>query len=632
MTISRANASSPAGQRYVPQRIWQARERYFVDGLLPVDLVEHPLLQSWERCRQSGLGANEHVAFAPVERSTLSHMMDSERHWLDLAQSELQQLAAGVAEAGYAAMLTNACGTVLSVAGNISQRSIALRNAFRPGVDLSEMAIGTNAMSVAIAERRAVKVLGPEHYFSDNQLFHCCATPIFDPQGHLLGTVDVTRDTPGLVAGAMALTQACAHRIERKLFDAMGAFVKIEWVGADGACLSFDSDGQLIAASSSARRLIDLPTVREGCRFEDIFEGDFSRWVRSHRENQRQAGLLNLNGGVRIHANAVFEGATPRVHAVSGAAMAEPPRQVSSRPHDPGYLANFQVALRAFEAGLPTLVTGETGSGKEVAARNLHLGSRRRKAPFVAINCGAMAPELIASELFGHVEGAFTGSARGGSPGKIEAARGGTMFLDEIGDMPLSLQVALLRLLDSGEILPVGASRPVAVDVRFICATHRDLQSLVDQGLFRQDLLYRIHGFNLRVPPLRERADFDAVLDGLCEKVGIRSSQLSSSLRHALQCYPWPGNVRQLQHALTLAAALAEPGAPLSLGDFNLHAHAPAKEAVARTASSTLDMGQAMRDSIAQAMERTNGNVAAAAALLGISRATLYRKLKQLPR
>ncbi|MGS5086809.1 sigma-54-dependent Fis family transcriptional regulator [Hydrogenophaga sp. A37] len=624
---------------YRPERIWEARQHYFNEGMLPDGLLEQPLLRSWERCRQSGRAPQEHVVFDPVERSHLSALLEREHRLLQAARPELDVLAGRVSEVGYAVLLTDTVGQVLAVAGALDRHCQPMRQAFRPGVDVSEAAIGTSAMAVALAEQRTVRVLGPEHYFANNQIFHCCAAPVFDPRGRLLGTVDVTRDAPQLATGVMGLTHQCAQQIEHRLFDALPVFLRIELADTQGAALAFDRDGVLLAANGAARHLFDMPVVREGRSFEDLFEGRFDTWA--SRASRQPAGRLplQLHGGVRLQgvalplaqramARAV---ASPVAPVVSAHRTANPTEATTPLPPE------HPVALRALEAGLPVLVTGETGAGKEVAARALHQASQRAQAPFLAINCGALTPELIASELFGHVEGAFTGAVRGGSIGKFEAARGGTVFLDEIGDMPLPLQVALLRVLDRGEVLPVGATQPRAVDVRVLCATHRNLQALVAEGRFREDLYYRISGFVLAVPPLRERDDFDAIVDSLCHRIGADASRLGGPLRAQLRQRPWPGNVRQLQHALTLAFAVAEPLRPLALDDFAQAPSAAAATPVSPWPSQPIDskaglsFHDAQRKAIATALQQTRGNVTAAAALLGMGRATLYRRLKSDP-
>ena len=613
---------------YAPERIWKARQAYFDGGRLPPD---HPLdaalLRSWQRCDGRGRSATESVVFDPVERGALLHLLDEQRELLEAAQPVLEDLSAAVALAGYAVLLTDAQGRALTVAGGVERGSAALRQAFRPGVDVSEAAIGTSAMSLALAEARAVRVLGPEHYFADNQIFHCCAAPVFNARGRLLGCVDATRDMPGLAAGAMALTQRSAERIGHSLFQRRPAFVRID-LGLPGdaqqACLAFDADGEWVAATPAACRLVDVPFVPDGMGFDDLFEERFEVFVTALRRGG--AVSVRLKDGVQLRAaecparpGPASGRAVPRRLDVGAAA---PQPRPSAAQGAPG--GAFEQALRAFDAGVPVLVTGETGAGKEVAARALHDASARRAAPFVAVNCGAIAPELVAAELFGHVEGAYTGARRGGSAGRIAAADGGTVLLDEIGEMPLDLQVALLRVLDDGEVTPVGAVRPRAVDVRFVCATHRDLAALVAAGRFREDLYYRLSGYMLTVPPLRQRADFDAVVDAVCARLGCDPQRLGPGLRAQLKAMPWPGNVRQLRHALALAVALAAPDEE-ALG--LQHFPAPPPSRLVPVETPVVDWKSTQQRAIDGALLRTQGNVAAAAELLGIGRATLYRKL-----
>ena len=618
---------------YTPERIWQARRAFFDDGHAPAGLIDDLVLRSWQRCRGQGRGASDQVEFDPVDRAALTRLLEAQRTLLEAARPELNVLAQAVSDAGYAVLLTDAQGRALAVEGCTDRRCEPLRQAFRPGVDLSETMIGTNAMALAISEQRVVRVLGPEHFFADNQIFHCCAAPVFDPQGRVVGTVDISRDMPGLVAGAQALTQRCARRIERKLFEALPAFVRLRLETQDEseeAWLAFNRDGGLLAANIAARQLIDVPFVSQGLDFSDLFDSRFDALATA--ANQSSGELrLRLRGGVQLRARASGLSHQARALATHPCAAPLPPAASKSEFGDVAFAADFDRALRAFNADLPVLITGETGAGKEVAARALHQASRRRDGPLIAINCGAIAPQLMAAELFGHVEGAFTGARRGGSAGKIEAAQGGTLLLDEIGDMPLELQVGLLRVLDSGEVARVGAARAVRADVRFVCATHRDLRALVAAGSFREDLYYRISGFLLKVPPLRLRSDFNAVLDVLLAEQGCAAQRLDASLRRALADRPWPGNVRQLRHALRLALALLDADEVLTIEHFPHEPPAPALVlkplAKAVAVDDDLNWKQSQQQAIDAALKRTGGNVTAAAALLGMGRATLYRKL-----
>jgi transcriptional regulator of acetoin/glycerol metabolism len=619
---------------YQPEAIWHARRTFFDDGAPAEGLVDGAVLRSWQRCSGLGRSVHEAVDFAPVERTALQRLMERNRALLQVAQPELTALAGAVHPAGYAVLLTDVRGHALAVDGMIAARSAPLRQAFRAGVDLSEASIGTNAMSLAIQERQPVRVLGAEHFYADTQIFHCCAAPVFDPQGEVVGALDVSHDMPGMQHSALWLAERCAQRIERRLFERLLAYLRLEIdvgeaaVGAaTQAWLALDEDGQLLAASRAARQLIGLPLDPAGQAlargFSDLFESRFETWLPQLRAGHHGAPL-RLRGGVQLRAQ--------RMDGLSPAARPAPITRPAARPAaqlcfgDPRLDRAFDRALRAFHAELPVLVTGETGCGKDVAARALHAAGPQGGGPFIALNCAAIPAELLAGELFGHVDGAFTGARRGGAVGKIEAAHGGTLFLDEIGDMPLTLQAALLRVLDSHEVLRLGATTPTPVSLRVVCATHRDLRDAVAQGRFREDLYFRIAGHVLALLPLRERSDFDAVLDTLLAGLQQPPERLDTALRQRLRAAPWPGNVRQLAHALRRAIALADPGAPLAADDFEGDLAMPA---AAPPAAASPSLRDAQDHAIAQALVQAGGNVTAAARQLGMGRATLYRRLAQ---
>ncbi|WP_085317013.1 sigma-54-dependent Fis family transcriptional regulator [Derxia lacustris] len=625
--------SFATGGGYAPETIRRARHAFFNDGQCADGLVEDAVLRSWTRCRDGGRRIDEPIEFTSLDRAAASLLIERNRALLDAARPELVALARSMQDAGYAVLLTDAHGHTLAVEGAMPTHCATFRNAFRPGVDLSERAIGSNAMSIAMAEQQTVRLFGPEHFFADTQLFHCCAAPVFDPQGNVVGAVDVGHDAPNMSQAALWLAQRCAQRIERRMFMELPAYVRIgidvgdELPGAGAAStaawLALDEDGQLIAASRAARQLIGLPPSLVGLDFGALFDARFHAWAPGLRLAPELP--LRLQNGMRLRAQ-------PLAPALARAAIA-PARSVPSAAARPCFGdarldAGFDRAARALRAALPVLLSGETGCGKDVTARALHQASERAAGPFVALNCAAIPGELLAGELFGHVDGAYTGSRRGGAPGKIEAAAGGTLFLDEIGDMPLALQATLLRVLDSGEVVRLGSTRPVTVDLRIVCATHRDLRAQVADGRFREDLYYRIAGHPFRLLPLRERADFDALLDALVLAAGEAPERIGGALRQTLRAAPWPGNVRQLAHALRRAFALAEPQAPLTRADFDDELAADALAAAPRLSGAEGGLLQRAEDSaIRQALDEAGGNVTAAARLLGMGRATLYRRL-----
>ena len=282
---------------------------------------------------------------------------------------------------------------------------------------------------------------------------------------------------------------------------------------------------------------------------------------------------------------------------------------------------------RAAEVECTVLVCGETGTGKELWARLLHRSGPRRNQAFVPVNCAALTPSLAESQLFGHEKGAFTG-ANGRSLGIFRAAEGGMVFLDEIGEMPMELQAKLLRVLQQREVLSVGATEPVPIDVQIVAATNRDLEKEVEKGTFREDLYYRLNMIELRVPPLRERTeDIPAYIDFFSERFAERyrlPKWIPSGDAVAEFCsFNWPGNVRQLEHVIEQAYVLQmEPKVPTKKGD-----------AVAVAASGRLpclDLAKLREQAIREALQVTRGHKARAAKLLGVHANTMTRLLKEI--
>ncbi|ULA62920.1 MAG: Sigma-54-dependent Fis family transcriptional regulator [Nitrospira sp.] len=279
----------------------------------------------------------------------------------------------------------------------------------------------------------------------------------------------------------------------------------------------------------------------------------------------------------------------------------------------------------------PVLIQGETGSGKEVAARLLHEFSRRAGGPFLAINCGAVSRELLESELFGHDKGAFTG-ATGTKIGLIAAAEGGTLFLDELGEMPGPMQVSLLRFLDRNEYRPVGSTRTLHADVRIVGATNQDIQELVHQGRFRDDLLYRINTVTLRVPPLRERTeDLPALIDHILQTLQIPGATKRTVATDALQrltTYAWPGNVRELRNVIERIILMGTGTGPIAQADVEQVLPKPSR-ALQESDLAGLPLDEMERRHILRVLDASNGNKTLAAKTLDIDYKTLLSKLKK---
>ncbi|MCC7539058.1 MAG: sigma-54-dependent Fis family transcriptional regulator, partial [Deltaproteobacteria bacterium] len=348
--------------------------------------------------------------------------------------------------------------------------------------------------------------------------------------------------------------------------------------------------------------------------------------ARLHQGAARHAEELE-----RAHAMAVRESAERAaeverlVEALSRAApgVHEPDEEGGIVGRSAALRRALDVARRVAPSDLPVLIEGESGTGKELVARYLHARGPRATGPFVAVNCGALPETLLESELFGHVRGAFTGAMRD-HPGVFRVASGGTLLLDEVGEMPARMQTRLLRVLQEGEVRPVGGGHPVKVDVRVVAATHRDLEREVEEGRFRRDLFYRLVGIRIVLPPLRDRRDdipllARRALERIAREPGMRPVGLSRSAVSALVAHDWPGNVRELEQTLRRAVLVAD-GDELTAADLGLGAAG----ATRRDALSKVDKAL-----LEQALRGARGNRTVAARALGISRVTLHRWMKR---
>jgi DNA-binding NtrC family response regulator len=310
-------------------------------------------------------------------------------------------------------------------------------------------------------------------------------------------------------------------------------------------------------------------------------------------------------------------------------------RDTTGKARPVGKNRAFLDVVRLAETVAPTdstvLITGESGTGKEVLARYIHRLSERAEGPFISINCGALPESLLESELFGHVKGAFTGAVKD-KDGLLVAARGGTFFLDEIGEMSPALQVKLLRTLQEREVVPVGATSPLETDVRVIAATNRDLEHEMRRGTFRSDLYYRLNVISLHIPPLRERADdVPLLVDHFLARFGDdgETRAIEDEARDRLAGYDWPGNVRELENALERAAVLA--GAkPIALDHLPARVVDPPPQSfVADRAADNPTLEAIERAYVLWVLQAEGGNKAKAAEVLGIDPSTLYRKLNR---
>jgi transcriptional regulator of acetoin/glycerol metabolism len=631
------------------------------------------IAQAHARSRALGLRATEAPEFDALAAVDLRDLLDSNRALYHQARPVMDALHAQIVDTQSMVVLTDRNGVVLHSLGDSDFVEKARRVALRPGVSWSEQHRGTNAIGTALVDGQPTTVHAGEHFLRANHILTCSCAPIADPYGRALGALDVSGESRGFHKHTLALVRMSAQMIENHLFSTEFAeairlqfHARAEFIGTlyEGLA-AFAADGTLLCANRSALFQFGAPLAQLQRReFAELFGQPFAAFMQQLMRTPGEPLTLTLPSGVRVIVRAT-PGASaiarttpeeasrtpqPSAAAATKAPAAATPPQPALADLDTGdarLAAVLQRVSRVRGRDIPVLVLGRTGTGKEWLARALHFDSPRRDGPFIALNCAALPDTLIEAELFGYEDGAFTGAKRRGSAGKIVQAHGGTLFLDEIGDMPLAQQVRLMRVLQERAVVPLGGTRAVPVDLRIVCATHRDLRAMIAEGTFREDLYYRINGLVVTLPALADRTDLTALV---ARMLGIVRREVPGAPAHLTQaveaCFArcrWPGNLRQLASVLRTAAIMAEGEDVIDiehLPEDLMHDCNPADDCDAPLDAS--DEGTNPREDreparlaewqsrlIEDTLARHRGNVSAAARELGLARNTVYRHLRQ---
>ncbi|MFL1418697.1 sigma-54-dependent Fis family transcriptional regulator [Pseudomonas fildesensis] len=596
------------------------------------------IARSWLRCLEDyHLDPAQTIAPTVLEHGRLLESRERLQQVLHIAGSEMNSLHQQLSGAGHAVLLTDARGVILNCVTAPSERKIFERAGLWLGADWSESCEGTNGIGTCLVERQSLTIHRDEHFRGRHTGLTCSASPVFDPHGELLAVLDVSSAREAVSRQSqfhtMALVNLSAKMIESCYFLRhfenhwlLRFHLQAESVGLfSEGLLAFDGEGRICAVNQSALNL--LGQVRGGLLgqpVEAFFECSLDQLLGRVSANATASWPLRTRDG--RHLFAALRG-QPR-STPAPMIKPEPPRLPGICLGDAALQNDFRKALRVFERDVPLVINGETGSGKEAFAKAVHHASQRADKAFVALNCAAIPESLIESELFGYRGGSFTGARKEGMQGKLQQADGGTLFLDEIGDMPLALQTRLLRVLEDRMVVPIGGE-PLAVNVRIISATHRNLLRRVQDGSFREDLYYRLNGLEVGLPPLRERSDKSQLLDFLlAEEAGGQSVWLDPAARSALLAFAWPGNVRQLRTVLRTLAALCD-GGRIGVEDLPvlIRQAQPLPVTEAKPVESPLE--DAERLALLTALEQQRWHMTHTAEQLGVSRNTLYRKLRR---
>ncbi|MTD26322.1 sigma-54-dependent Fis family transcriptional regulator [Erwinia sorbitola] len=610
---------------------------------------DQAIRDSWQRCvERYGLDPSRMQAAHILPWHELREHREHLEEFRRIARHGLSALYQQIAPAGYVVLLTDAQGVTVDYLGDESAEISLRRAGLFLGAQWSEAWAGTCAVGTALATGKALTVHHNDHFDATHIALSCSAVPLFDPQGQLNAILDISALTsPQPKSGqqlALQLARLHAHQIENAWFEHRH---RTDWVlklspaspfveVSPDYLIAFDARGRLIGHNHRAQRMLEQELGIEaasphgrssllGMPIEQLFNTSINSlpdWLAS--ASGRQGTLERVNSGERLYVTAVQPARHPERPVINTSAQLLPAPLAALNGGDPLLQQQLQRAARLLNAPLHVVVQGETGSGKEYFARAFHQSGERSSQPFIALNCAAIPPTLIESVLFGHLPGSFSGAGNKARRGLIQEADGGTLFLDEIGDMPLEMQTRLLRVLAEQEVLPVGASRPVAVNIRVISASHHVLDQLVEQGRFRADLFYRLQGARITLPALRSRSD----LDWLIDKMLAGKASLSQAARQCLHQHGWPGNLRELSNALDYAVAMFE-GERIESADL--------PEGIGTTAPVTLAQEGALTEQalpeeaqrLMASLHAARWNHSAVARQMGISRMTLYRRMQR---
>ncbi|NVD07788.1 sigma-54-dependent Fis family transcriptional regulator [Vibrio sp. JPW-9-11-11] len=570
------------------------------------------LTSSWHRSSEAGLKEIKRPNDAVLSNSVMKERRYNNRQVIEaVEQAALPLFNQVLSRTDSRLIVTDGEGVILASWGQERFREKLLEIALESGNCWQESLKGTNAIGTALYEQRAVSVIGEQHFIKQHRFISCSASPLFDHRGELVAILDVTSEQAQHDVTTQLLVQNMVQLVENRLLThTPEAAVQIDLAlsesvlntGWQGIVIA-DHDGRVVAHNHVASELT------------------------------RQTNMLGVDVDTLLKRSKHQTALVYKQHQLKRASVAKSCFSAASELHcgEDKVESAWQQANKVLGKDISLLILGETGVGKGEFVKALHQQSDRSSEPLVTVNCGALAKELIESELFGYAPGAFTGANSKGYVGRIRQADGGILFLDEIGEMPLDAQCRLLTVLQDKMVMPVGSSRSYQVDLQIIAATHQDLAKLVVEGRFREDLYYRLNGLIIELPALRERNDKRALIEQLYAKYKPAGQTLSPALLDTLCHYHWPGNLRELDNLFKVTCLIASEQSELTLSDIPSHL---AKQILNHQALDqeppAKDLQSTVNSTLLDTYRAHDGNISKVSRVLGVSRNTIYRKLKAL--
>jgi PAS domain S-box-containing protein len=613
------------------------------------------IIESNKRSEKYGIKKTQKKSNKVLDEKEFISLIQKKQELIYVANPFINQLYDFVKTSNFIVILNDEEGCILNIIGNDYMLQKAFETALVPGAYMGEKYIGTNGMGTALYEGKPLQVSGNEHYIEVFHNWTCSGAPIRDHEGKITGCLDLTGDKELVNSHTLGMVAAAANAIENMLKirayneEIAKNKIYIETIINSFPSVIFTSDFEgnikLINKHSASilgysedeikkmnakgiifgwERIIERIKGNESIFQEDV---DVNLKLNKSEVNLSAYPILN-NKGTAIEIVFVIKDVKKMrklANRVIGSKAIYTFDKVIGEDEEFLKIVNF--SKKVADSKSTILIMGESGTGKEIFAQSIQNYSNRREEPFVALNCAAIPKNLIEAELFGYVEGAFTGAKQGGQPGKFEIADGGTIFLDEIGEMPYELQTRLLRVMEEGTIRRIGSTEEKPIDVRIIAATNRNLKEEVEKGNFRKDLYYRLNVLPIRLPSLRERkGDIPLFLEYFMErkskKLNKRKVELSFEYMEYLKEYEWPGNIRELENLVELI--INTETIPL-----NLNNKISIKNDKDAATSENMSLEELEHIHIKRALKKYGYNITHASNALGISRNTLYRKMEK---
>lgn len=635
--------------------------RKFISGDPKVDpsIIPPEILESWWRCAGLGVDPLAKPENKVLEGKELDDLLTRNKELIDVGQPFMKNLYRFLEGSGFLFSLLDREVYVLVVLGDPEEEKLIRTARGFIGACWAEKYSGNNVAGSVAFYKKPMQVFGPQQFI---RLYHGatgCGAPIFDADGQFIGIVTIfgryyraNPHTLGIVVSAASAIEN-ELKIRRALAESRVAASYQQTVisSIQEALIAVDSGGCVTLMNDIARKRFGLVNLKvEGRSLRDIFLPENAQFFTLIENNETITDTEirifshNLSGDYTLNCNPIL---SPDQNVIGRIMILSEIQRAKSmvtkmmgasanfsfddiHGQNPRFLMTVDQARMVAQSRSNVLLLGKSGTGKDIFAQAIHNASDRRNGPYVAINCGAIPRELIASELFGHEEGAFTGSRRGGNQGKFELADGGTLFLDEIAETPLELQTALLRVIEDKSVLRIGGTRVRPVDVRIIAATNKDLREEVRKGNFREDLYYRANVFAIEMVPLKDRLDdipllADYFIKRYASIMKKRIAHVDKKVIEAFMSYSWPGNVRELQNAIERMINFLKTS-ELTLDLVPEHIRHPGHVTDARE---DIDLPQEAERAMIVRLLQQKMRKNRIAEKMNISRATLYRKMKQ---